>query len=127
MSVVFKDVALARQFYKDFWTELVNELGSKIDITMLFTVKDPDFLVYVDSKSVKLDDEIGEVNADVRFTLTLDVAHKFWLKDLSLTKALATRQVKTAGSLPKVMKLLPLLKPAFERYPQYCKKYNIPT
>ena len=126
MSVVFKDPAKAKEFYKAFWTDLINELGSQVDISMLFVVKDPDFMVYVDSSGVKIDDEIGDVKADIQFTLAVDTAHKFWLKELSLPKALATRQVRTKGSLPKVMKLLPLLKPAYARYREYCVKYNLP-
>ena len=126
MSVVFKDPAKAKEFYRAFWTELVNELGSQIDITMLFVVKDPDFLVYVDSNGVKIDAEIDNPQADIQFTLSVDTAHRFWLKELSLPKALATRQVRTKGSLPKVMKLLPLLKPAYTRYREYCVKYSLP-
>jgi len=126
MSVVFKDASKAIEFYRDFWTELINELGSKVDVSMLFIVKDPDFMMYIDAKGIKINEEIGNVQADVKFTLSVDTAHKFWLKDLSLPKALVTRQVTTRGSVPKVMRLLPLLKPAYARYREYCKKYNLP-
>ena len=126
MSVVFKDASKAIAFYRDFWTELINELGSKVDVSMLFIVKDPDFMMYIDAKGIKINEEIGNVQADVKFTLSVDTAHKFWLKDLSLPKALVTRQVTTRGSVPKVMRLLPLLKPAYARYREYCKKYNLP-
>jgi putative sterol carrier protein len=127
MSVIFKDVSKAKEFYRAFWIDLVKDLGSKIDVSLFFSVKDPDFSVYVDKNGVKIDDEIGDVDADVKFTLSLDTAHKFWLKELSLPKALALRQVTTKGSIPKVLKLLPLLKPAFEKYRDYCKQYNLPT
>ncbi|MCX5852862.1 MAG: SCP2 sterol-binding domain-containing protein [Deltaproteobacteria bacterium] len=126
MSVVFKDTVKAKEFYKAFWTDLINELGSQIDISLLFIVKDPDFMMYIDSNGIKIDDEIGDAKADIQFTLSVDTAHQFWLKELSLPKALATRRVRTKGSLPKVMKLLPLLKPAYARYREYCEKYNLP-
>ena len=58
--------------------------------------------------------------------LSGDTVHKYWLKQISLPVALATQKIKSKGSIPKVLKLLPYLKPVFEAYPSYCKKYNLP-
>jgi hypothetical protein len=54
-----------------------------------------------------------------------DVCPAFWMKDLSLPVALAMRKIKSRGNIAKIMKLLPVLKPAYEMYPEYMKKFGI--
>jgi hypothetical protein len=39
--------------------------------------------------------------------------------------ALAKRKIVSKGNISKVMKLLPLVKPAFEMYPQFMSKYGL--
>ena len=39
--------------------------------------------------------------------------------------ALAKGLIKVKGPMPKVLKLLPLLKPAFRAYPEHARKYGI--
>ena len=55
-----------------------------------------------------------------------DTTHKFWLKQISLPVALATRKIKSKGPIPKVLKILPFLKPVYQNYPEYCEKYGLP-
>jgi hypothetical protein len=47
-----------------------------------------------------------------------DVAHRFWLGQLNLIKALSSKDIKSSGSIPKLLKLLPVIKPAFVIYPE---------
>lgn len=61
----------------------------------------------------------------IDMTLSGDTCHLFWLKKISLPIALAKGKVKTKGPLPKVLKMLPLLKPAYEAYPEIAKKYDL--
>ena len=66
-------------------------------------------------------------NRDAVITMELsgDTVHAFWLKKLKLPVALATRKIKSKGPIPKVLKILPFLKPVFELYPQYCQKHGL--
>ncbi len=61
----------------------------------------------------------------IEMILDGDTCHKFWLKEISMTVALAKGLIKAKGSLPKVLKLLPLLKPAYAAYPEIAKRYGL--
>ena len=61
----------------------------------------------------------------IEMTLSGDTCHKFWLQEVSMPIALAKGLIKAKGPLPKVLKLLPLLKPAYESYPAIAKEYGL--
>ena len=69
----------------------------------------------------------ADLKADVEMTLSGDTCHSFWLQHLSMPIALAKGLIKTKGPMPKVLKLLPLLKPAFEMYPDHAQAHGLPT
>jgi hypothetical protein len=45
-----------------------------------------------------------------------DVAHEFWLGNVNLMVALTRKQIVAKGPIPKIMKLLPVIKPAYAKY-----------
>ncbi|MBM3302268.1 MAG: hypothetical protein FJY85_20235 [Deltaproteobacteria bacterium] len=45
---------------------------------------------------------------------------------MTMPIALAKGLIKVKGPMPKVLKLLPLLKPAYEAYPQVARERGIP-
>ncbi len=53
---------------------------------------------------------------DVAFTMKADVANLFWNKKVNLMAAIAKGQIKVTGSLPKALKLLPAIEPAYPMY-----------
>jgi hypothetical protein len=66
----------------------------------------------------------GEYNGkrpEVSMTMNADFAHKFWHGRANLVTALTLRQVIAKGNVPKTIKLLPILKPAYEKYPRFLK------
>jgi len=63
----------------------------------------------------------------VEMDLSGDACHQFWLKELKLPVALATGKIKARGPMPTILKLLPLLKPAYEMYPDIARKNNLPV
>ncbi len=65
------------------------------------------------------------VKEDISMTLSGDTAHKFWLKQITMPVALAKGLIKAKGPLPKVLKLLPLLNPAYEAYPEIARKHGL--
>jgi len=59
-----------------------------------------------------------------------DIAHKFWFGKVNLTMALTRRQMVAKGPIPKILKLLPAIKPSYAMYPKYLdengySQYNI--
>mgnify|MGYP000577913000 CR=1 FL=1 len=69
---------------------------------------------------------VPDLKPDVEMTLAGDVAHQFWLKQITLPVALARKLITAKGALNKVMKMLPLLKPLHEAYPDLCARYGLP-
>ena len=63
--------------------------------------------------------------ATVEMTLSGDTCHKFWLRHISMPVALAKGLIKAKGPMPQVLKLLPLLKPAYEMYPEHAKSHGL--
>jgi putative sterol carrier protein len=129
---IFNDVKLVKELFGELWMELIEktEFGPSVrenNLSVLFVIKDPDVFMYIDGNAVKWDVEAKNMEAVVTMSMSGDTVHKFWLKKLNIPVALATRQVKTKGPIPKVLKLMPLLKPGYARYEGYCKKYNLPT
>lgn len=129
---IFKDTALAQKVFGDLWTKMIaeTEFGKelkKAEITILFVVHDPDLSMYVDENGPLFGEEAQEKTPVVTMKMSLDTAHWFWLKKVNIPRALALRQIKAKGPVGKVLKILPLLKPGQEMYPNYCKKYDLPT
>lgn len=97
------------------------------NITIKFTLSEPEGTIWVihgeDKPMVVLGDYAGK--PDVEMILSSDNAHKFWLKQLSIPVALATRKIKTKGSVTKVLGLIPLVNPIFDLYPKYCQQKGI--
>ncbi len=53
---------------------------------------------------------------EIVMTMDADTAHRFWLGQVNVTVALARGQIKAKGPVAKILKLVPLVKPAFPRY-----------
>ena len=66
-----------------------------------------------------------DMKPTVEMTLSGDTCHKFWLKHVAMPVALAKGLIKAKGPMPKVLKLLPLLKPAYEMYPEHAKSHGL--
>ena len=61
---------------------------------------------------------------DVEMILSSESSHKFWLEDLNIPLAIASRKIVAKGSVPKALKLIPALKPAFALYPEVLKEFG---
>ena len=83
----------------------------ELTLTLDFT-KDP-FSVLINDASV---------NPTATFTLSADTGHKFWHGQVNLAKALTTKSIVARGPLPKILRLLPVIAPLYERYPAYLKQ-----
>ncbi len=129
MMGYFKDTNHMYEFLEDLWKYIVFEsgIGEKMreyEVSYKYILTEPDGYLYVDSDTVITGEEANR-KAVITMELSGDNVVKFWTKQLSLPVALATRKIKSKGPLPKVLKMLPALKPVYEIFPQYCKKHNV--
>ncbi len=102
----------------------VAEKFREAQMTILFQIHEPEGQIWLDPDQGVV---CGSTNLKPTITMSLsgDSCHKFWLKELSMPVALATRRIKSKGSLPKVLKMIPLLKPAYENYPAIARKHGV--
>jgi putative sterol carrier protein len=81
--------------------------------------RDPDSTITVRLKRDEpADVEFGEteMEPEVVMSMEADTAHRFWLGRVNVTTALARGEIKASGPVAKILKLVPLTKPAFPRY-----------
>jgi len=104
----------------------------KSNLIIRFNYTDPDLVIVVDCSGDKIDvrPHDTETKATVEMSMTADVAHKFWFGKVNLTKALTRKEMIAKGPIPKILKLLPAIKPSYEMYPKYLdengySEYNI--
>ena len=105
-------------------------LASKMVIKFIYS--NPDFSIVIDCSGEKIvilpnDNELKPL---VEMSMSADIAHKFWYGKVNLTMALTRRQMIAKGPIPKVLKLLPAIKPSYAMYPVYLEEngyseYNI--
>lgn len=102
------------------------------NLIIRFIYSDPDLVVVVDCSGDAVDVRPGDrdTKAVVEMTMKADIAHKFWFGKVNLTMALTRRQMVAKGPVPKILKLLPAIKPTYAMYPRYLEEngfsqYNI--
>ena len=105
-------------------------LKSKLIIRINYA--DPDLVLVIDCSGEKIDVRPHDMDtkAIVDMKMSSDIAHKFWFGKVNLTMALTRRQMVAKGPVPKILKLLPAIKPTYTMYPKYLnengfEKYNI--
>ncbi len=97
-------------------------LASKLIIRFKYT--DPDVVLVVDCSGDALEIRRGdsETTATVEMFMTADVAHRFWFGKVNLMMALTRKQMVAKGPVPKILELLPAIKPAYQLYPTYLRE-----
>lgn len=105
-------------------------MASKMVIRFIYS--DPDLAVVVDCSGDRVDVRPDDMDTKVivEMSMKADIAHKFWFGKVNLTMALTRRQMVAKGPVPKILKLLPAIKPSYAMYPVYLdengySKYNI--
>ncbi len=108
-------------FQKMAETPVISDKLLKSKLIIRFSYTDPDLVVVVDCSGDKIDvrPRDAETKAIVEMSMSADIAHKFWFGKVNLTKALTRKEMVAKGPIPKVLKLLPAIKPAYAMYPQY--------
>jgi putative sterol carrier protein len=91
----------------------------KADTIVQYQYRNPESQITVrmkENEEPKVDLGPTDMDPEVIMTMEADTAHKFWLGKVNVTVALARGQMKAKGPVAKILKLVPLAKPAFPRY-----------
>ena len=131
-SNVFSSSKMLYDVLIPFYEILNNDpkIGSSLQKTNLciqFQYKNPDAVITIDATGSETRIIKGTIEGKPEVTMTMnsDFAHKFWHGKANLVTALTRRQVVARGNVPKTLKLLPILKPAFDLYPGFLKEQGL--
>jgi hypothetical protein len=123
----FKDADQLYELLGGLFDELTSDEGiakkfAASGLVIHFVYTDPDSEIWLDA-SAKDPDSLGvicgpaeDLTAEVEMSMKADVAHQFWLGNVNLMVALTRKQIVAKGPIPKIMKLLPVIKPAYDVY-----------
>jgi putative sterol carrier protein len=79
--------------------------------------KKPDCDIFISPDEVLLGEAVPE-SASITIKMSCDTAHSLWMGTLMMPTAVATGKVRVRGRVSKVIEFVPILQPAFERYPE---------
>ena len=63
-----------------------------------------------------------DLKPHVVMSMKADTAHRFWLGKVNLVSALAKGEIEADGPIPKILKLLPAVKPLYSLYPDLLRE-----
>ncbi len=128
MANVFKDSEMVYDILVDFYQMLDKDPGigpslRKTNLCIQFRYANPEAIITIDATGDTTQILKGQFDGDPEVTMSMDAdfAHKFWHGKANLITALTRRQVVAKGNVPKTLKLLPVLKPAFDLYPDFLR------
>ena len=109
------------------------EVGPKIAksrIIIQFRYTEPEAMTTVNAVGTPTQEDAfvdvfhGEcsLKPDVVMSMKADTAHRFWLGKVNLVSALAKGEIEAVGPIPKILKLLPAVKPLYRMYPDLLRE-----
>jgi hypothetical protein len=128
---VYKDADQVIEVFGGLLEELLQ--GEKIkrklmknNLIMKFIMSDPEVVIWASHDQLLFGEEAAGKDANLIMEYPTDLAHRFYLKKISIGSLAGLKEVKIKGPLPKLMALVPLLNLLFEKYPDKCKEHGIP-
>jgi hypothetical protein len=113
----------------ELWNQIKNDpsmceklLSSKLIVQ--FQYRDPDGKITIDCSDGKQFVIYGgetKVKPQVEMSMKADVAHEFWLGKVNVPVAILTGKMVARGPVNKALALLPVIRPAYEMYPDIYK------
>ncbi|MDH6124051.1 hypothetical protein [Kitasatospora sp. GP82] len=85
-------------------------------ISLLMEHSRPDLRIFVSAEGAVVGDGAPEY-ATLTIKSTAATAHELWLGRTSFPAAITSGRLRIFGKVAKVLELMPILAPAFERYP----------
>jgi len=107
--------------------KVIAEKFAASGLVIQFAYTEPDSEIWLDASKKDPENLVVTcgpaegLTADVEMGMKADVAHEFWLGNVNLMVALTRKQIVAKGPIPKIMKLLPVIKPAYAMYQQELK------
>jgi hypothetical protein len=98
------------------------------NLCVQFAYRNPQATITIDARGDEVEIHLGdsfEGKPEVTMTMNADIAHYFWHGKVNLVSAITRRQIVAKGNVPKTIKLLPILKPAFELYPDFLRQHGL--
>lgn len=115
-----------------FFRKLLDDpsIGPKLQASKMiikFVYSEPSLSITIDcSKNpVELLFNDSSLKPEVEMSMKADVAHRFWFGKVNLLAAITRREMVAKGPIPKVLKLLPVIKPAYDLYPKYLEEKGL--
>jgi alcohol dehydrogenase len=129
---VFRDTDMLYDVLGGFYQRLKSgEVGGPLlrsGLCVQFVYRDPEAVITIDARGDEVRIHLGDDFAgkpEVTMILDADIAHQFWHGKVNLVSALTRRRIVAKGNVPKTIKLLPVLKPAFRLYPSYLREKGL--
>jgi len=131
---VFKDDAQLYDCFGTLFKQLadnpkVGPIIAKSGLIIRFNYSNPDCGITIDATKEPIEIFFGNCDRkpSVDMSMQADVAHQFWLGKVNLVSALTRGTIVAKGSIPAIMKLLPIISPAFKIYPEVLKEKGLET
>ena len=125
---VFKDAEQLYDVLGALFTRLkddpqVGPSVAKSGLVIRFKYTEPDSEVTIDASKTPVELCFGPCGRTptVDMSMKADIAHQFWLGKVNLVSALTRGTMVAKGPIPAVMKLLPVITPAYKMYPEILK------
>lgn len=133
---VYKDAGQLYELLGELFEEIRSDpaIGPKLTASGLivrFIYHEPEAEIWMDGhlkdpdKAEIICGNPNDREAEVTMEMSADTAHKFWLGNLNLMVALTRKQITAKGPIPKIMKLLPVIKPAYGMYRELLKSKGL--
>ena len=134
---LFKDSETFEKMLAGFFNHIADTpvIADKLlasNLIVRFRYSDPEVVIVVDCSGDRMDIRPGDTETKeiVDMSMSADIAHKFWFGKVNLMAALTRKQMIAKGPIPKILKLLPAIKPTYAMYPKYLEEngyaeYNV--
>jgi len=129
---VFEDSAQLYDCFGSLFQELaenpkISQTLAKSGLIVRFNYTNPDCSITIDTTKEPINFYYRECDLvpNIDMSMEADVAHRFWLGKVNLVSALTRGTVAIKGSIPTIMKLLPIISPAYKLYPEVLKKKGL--
>ncbi len=106
------------------------EIGPSVsgsNLVVRFNYREPEASITIDASGDEAHIHLGpcDVKPEVEMSMQADFAHAFWQGRANVVRALARGQVTSRGAVHKAVKMLPILRPAFQLYPEYLRERGL--
>jgi hypothetical protein len=99
----------------------------KSGLIIRFKYSEPESEITIDASKAPAEILFGPCDRTpvVDMSMKADTAHQFWLGKVNLVAALTRGTMVAKGPVPAIMKLLPVISPAYKLYPVILKEKGL--